>query len=114
MKDDKVYLQHIIESCEFIVRHTKKDPKAFSNNPLVRDATLRNLQTLAESASRVSLALKHLHPDVDWKGIAGFRNVLVHDYLGLDLKIVWDVIERDLPVLHKKIKAILSKLKENS
>ena len=75
---------------------------------------LRNLQVLAESSQRVSEQLKSEHPEIDWRGMAGLRNVLVHDYLRIDLDIVWNVIERDLPDLKTKTDAILQTLRERS
>ena len=71
---------------------------------------MRNLQTLAESPRRLSSPLKVNRPDVDWRGIAGFRNVAVHDYLGIDTQQIWHIVEHDLPELKPKITAILASL----
>ena len=70
---------------------------------MVQDAVVRNLQTLAESTQRLSASLKATEPDVPWDSIAGFRNVLVHNYLGIDLELVWNVVETDLPELKSAI-----------
>lgn len=70
---------------------------------MVQDAVVRNLQTLAESTQRLSASLKATEPDVPWDSIAGFRNVLVHNYLGIDLESVWSVVETDLPELKSAI-----------
>lgn len=64
---------------------------------LIQDGVIRNFQTLAESSQRLSEHLKASQPAVDWKGLAGFRNVLVHDYLGVDLELVHRAVERDVP-----------------
>lgn len=75
---------------------------------MIQDATLRRLQTLAESTQRLSEDLKAKATEIEWRSISGFRNILVHDYLsGIDLKIIGDVIEQDLPDLEEKIKTIL-------
>lgn len=66
---------------------------------LIQDGALRNLQTLAESSQRLSESFKESHPDVDWKSLAGFRNVLVHDDLGIDLELVYRVVHDDIPKL---------------
>ncbi len=66
---------------------------------LIQDAVLRNLQVLAESTQRLSDQLKTAHAEVPWREIAGLRNILVHDYLGVDLEHVWRILERDLPKL---------------
>jgi len=72
---------------------------AFYDSHLVQDAVVRNLQILAESTQRLSGPLKATEPTVPWNAIAGFRNLLVHNYLGIDLAAVWGVVEKDLPAL---------------
>jgi len=74
---------------------------------MIQDAVLRNLHTLSESTQRLSDALKVHYPEVDWTSIAAFRNVVVHDYLGIDLPRVWDIVERDLPDLKRAISTML-------
>ena len=64
---------------------------------------MRNLQTLAESTQRLSRSLKATEPAVPWSAISGFRNILVHNYLGIDLAAVWSVVEKDLPELELAI-----------
>ncbi len=67
---------------------------------------MRNLQVLAESVQRLSDSLRQRYPDVEWRNIAAFRNVAVHDYLGLDFKQIWNIVEDDLPVLKRQIETI--------
>ena len=79
---------------------------------MVQDAVARNLQTLAEASGRLSEAAKERVAEVPWRAITGFRNVLVHGYLGIDADVVWRVIERDLPPLKSallKLQATLEK-----
>ena len=71
----------------------------------LQDAVVRNLQIMAESSQRLSDEEKSKHPAIPWRDIAGFRNILVHDYLGLDLDIIWSVVEQDLPSLRDALKA---------
>ena len=85
MKDDAVYLQHILECI---------------------DGVIRNLQTLGQSVLKLSEPFKSSHPEVDWKSIVGLRNVLVHDYLGVSVTRVWEIVEQDLPVLKAKVLAV--------
>jgi uncharacterized protein with HEPN domain len=92
MKDDKLYLIHITESIEKIESYIAgQDFSAFMKNTLVQDAVLRNLQVLAESTQRLSDDFKTHHPEIEWYKIAGLRNILVHDYLGIDFETVWAV-----------------------
>ncbi len=107
MKDDKLYVIHIWESIRRIQDYAKDGEIAFRKSTIAQDAILRNLHTLTESTQRLSASVKEKNPDVDWRGISGFRNVLVHDYLGIDLDYVWRVIVRDLPTLKEKIRKIL-------
>jgi uncharacterized protein with HEPN domain len=108
MKDDKLYLIHIGECIERVETYVGEGGKdLFMASTLIQDAVLRNLQTLAESTQRLSNSLKAAHPEVEWYKIAGFHNVLVHDYLGVDLERVWLMVERDLPDFRRAIEAML-------
>ena len=91
MKDDKLYLIHITECIERIESYTHQTSKeTFQNTPLIQDAVIRNLQILAESAQRLSDRIKQTQQKIDWYRISGFRNILVHDYLGIDLEKIWN------------------------
>ena len=68
---------------------------------------MRNLQTIGQSVSRLSEALREAHPEINWRSIIGLRNVLVHDYLGMNLECIWDIIERDVPDLQRTVEMIL-------
>ena len=97
---DRVYLEDIIESAQLIQDYTQNDKNRFLNDRLVQDGVMRRLQTMAESTQRLSDDLKQQAPNIDWRGLSGFRNVLVHDYLnGIDLERVWNAIANDLPKL---------------
>lgn len=108
MKDDRLYLIHISECIERIESYAKDiDKQEFANSTLLQDAIIRNLQVLSESTQRLSEEIKERESEIDWFEIAGFRNVLVHDYLGLDIERVWNILEKDLPVLKKAIQKML-------
>ena len=107
MKDDRLYLIHIVECIQRIEHYTTEGREVFLMDTRTQDAVLRNLHTLAESTQRVSEELRAAHPEVEWRGIAEFRNVVVHDYLGIDVEEIWDVVHDDLPDLKAKIAAIL-------
>jgi uncharacterized protein with HEPN domain len=108
VKDDRLYLIHIRECIERIERYTAGGREEFLVSTLVQDAAVRNLQILAESTKRLSRTVREAHPEVDWRAIDGLRNVLVHDYLGVDVERVWQIVERDLPALKQKVTVILS------
>jgi uncharacterized protein with HEPN domain len=85
VKDDRVYLIHICECIERIERYTEDGAEVFFADTKTQDAVLRNLHILSESTQHLSKTLKVSHPEVDWRGLSGFRNILVHDYLGINL-----------------------------
>ena len=99
MKDDSLYMLHIKECIGRIEQYVSEGKDAFLADTKTQDAVLRNLQILAESTQRLSDELKLKHPDVDWRGISGFRNVLVHEYLGISQERVWEIITQDLAEL---------------
>lgn len=108
MKDDRLYLIHISESVDRIESYTAGlDFSAFKKQAMVQDAVLRNLQVLAESTQRLSEDFKSRNPEIEWYQIAGLRNILVHDYLGIDLETVWAVVENNLPELKEVIRVAL-------
>lgn len=81
--------------------------KAFFQDTKTQDAVLRKLQILAESSKRLSIPLKEAHPEVDWRELAGFRNIVVHDYFGINMILVWQIVRDRLPELKGKVAAIL-------
>lgn len=107
MKDDRVYFEHILLCIEKIETYTELDKSLYMESTIIQDAVVRNLQVLAESTQRISDKVKTNYPDTEWQAISGFRNILVHDYLGLDLKLIWSVVEKRLPPLRLKIEKML-------
>ena len=73
---------------------------------------MRNLEIIGEATKHLSQALKDTHPDISWKPIAGMRDKLIHDYFGINLQLVWDVVERDLPTLKIRITQLLTSLEK--
>ena len=107
MKDDSVYLQHILECIHRVEGDTSKGKKHFLGSTTHQDAVLRNLQAMSESTQRVSDSAKALRPNVEWEKIAAFRNVLVHNYLGIDLEQIWSIVNDDVPTLKQAILEII-------
>jgi uncharacterized protein with HEPN domain len=107
MKDDGVYLLHILECIRRIEEDTAAGKNSFLQSHTLQDAVLRNLQTLAESTQRLSDSVKMRYPQIEWHRIAAFRNILVHDYLGIDIERVWEITQRDVPELKRTVTEIL-------
>jgi uncharacterized protein with HEPN domain len=99
---DLVYIQHILECIQQIKDYSKNGKDDFKTNMMAQDAILKRLQIMAESTQRLSDEIKAQITGIDWRNIAGFRNILVHDYLGgINLEIVWEIVENYLPDLEE-------------
>ncbi|TAH45070.1 MAG: DUF86 domain-containing protein [Betaproteobacteria bacterium] len=105
---DRIYLAHMLDCIDRVFEYAGGDEERFRGSRLVQDAIVRNLQTLAESSQRLSDPIKATEPGTPWRAIAGFRNILVHDYLALDLDAVWLVVSRELPPLQDALKRMCS------
>jgi uncharacterized protein with HEPN domain len=107
MKDDIVYLRHLQECIRRIEEDVAEGKDRFLASHTLQDAVLRNLQTMAESTQHLSEDLKAQHPEIDWRRIAAFRNVLVHDYLGIDVERIWEITQCDVPELKNAVSSML-------
>ena len=79
----------------------------FESDERTVDAVLRNLEVIGEAARHVPDQLRRMYPDIPWRKIVGLRNVVIHEYFGVDLEIIWEIITRDLPDLKNKIVSML-------
>ena len=107
---DRVLLAHMRDCLDRIFEYANAERARFDGSRLVQDAVIRNLQTLAESSQRLSSEIKATEPQVPWRELAGFRNVLVHGYLGVDLGAVWLVVEQDLPALTPAVDRMVARV----
>lgn len=107
MNRDLAYLRHIRESIRRVEENTAGGREPFMTAHTLQDAVLRNLQTMAEATQRLSETAKAQHPEIPWPQIAAFRNVLVHNYLGVDLERVWLVVHRDVPALKRAVDRLI-------
>ena len=93
-----------------ISEYTGHERARFEGPNLIQDAVVRNLQTLTESSQRLSADIKSTEPLIPWRELSGFRNVIVHDYMGLDLDAVWLVVAQDLPALSEALNRMMQRL----
>jgi uncharacterized protein with HEPN domain len=108
-KDPLVYIDDIRDSIEAIKRYTAGLTKEnFSSSTEKQDAVYRRLEVIGEAANRLSDEFKSQYPLIPWYQIVGMRNVLVHEYDSIDLDLVWETVQRDIPKLEKYIKSIPS------
>jgi len=112
-KDYRIYLDDILDSIGKIEAYTKGiSYEGFAKNSLVVDGVVRNLEVIGEAVKKLPADMKRKHPDIEWKKIAGLRDILIHEYSGIDLRIVWDVVENKVPELRDSIKSITNGLKD--
>ena len=107
---DKANLLAILDAIHKIERYTKviRTPEEFHQKDLVFDATLMNFVVIGEMVDRLSDEVKSRAQKVDWQKVKDFRNLVAHDYLGIDAEEVWQIIQEDLPVLKHSIQGLLS------
>ena len=99
---------HIRDAIRQIVEYTAIRKEEFCADRKTQDAVVRNLEIIGEATKRLSSSLKSAHPDIAWKPIAGMRDKLIHDYFGVNVELVWEVVERDLPLLYDKVTRLLA------
>ena len=103
---DQVYVEHMLDCIARIEEYTQLARSRFFSSKLIQDAVVRNLQVLAESSQRLSEEAQSAEAQIPWRSIAGFRNILVHDYLGLDMETIWNVVEKELPPLRAALERL--------
>jgi uncharacterized protein with HEPN domain len=111
MKDDKLYLIHIWECIKKIESYSTEGKVAFLASNMMQDAIIRNFEIIGEATKHLSPELRQSHPKIQWRGLAGFRDVLIHNYMGVDLGEIWNIIENELPQIKSSLKALLVELR---
>jgi len=108
MKENKTYLLHIIEAIEKVNEYTKSETyESFLKNDLVFDAVMRKLEVIGEASCNVSEDFQEQNSQIPWGKMIGMRNKLIHEYFGVDKKVVWKTCKDDLPELKKLIEAVI-------
>lgn len=110
MRDNRLYLSNIKECIERIESYTSEGREAFMQTPMIQDAVIRNFEIIGEATKRLSAELRISYPKIQWQQIAGFRDVLIHDYLKVNLNLIWGVVEKNLPELKGTVEEILQNM----
>lgn len=106
-KGDRVYLEHILGAVRRVEEYTASGREVFLQNSMVQDAVLRNLEVIGEAVKQLSPGLRARSPEVPWSRIAGMRDVLIHQYFGVDLDTVWNTVERRIPEVAAAVERLL-------
>jgi uncharacterized protein with HEPN domain len=110
VKDERLYLSNIQECIERIEEYTKGGKEEFMQTKMIQDAVIRNFEIIGEATKRLSPELRSKYSDVPWQQMAGLRDVLIHDYLKVNLNLVWQIIEQNLSDLKRQVTAIMENL----
>ena len=109
--DDRAYLLHVQDAITQIAAYTASGEAAFRENRQVQDAVIRNFEIIGEAVKHVSAGLRSRYPEIPWKQIAGMRDEMIHEYFGVDIAIVWDTVQNDLPKLKQTVDQLLAEAK---
>ena len=107
MKDDRIYLEHILQSIDRILSYISDKTRIdFEEDFKTQDAVVRQLEIIGEATKRISMDFRRKHKEIPWSDMAGMRDILIHDYIDVDFEIVWKTASEQIPVL----KRLLGKL----
>ncbi len=106
MRGDDFYLTHIAERIGRIEAYTSEGKEGFLSSTLTQDAVIRSFEVIGEAVKQLSPAVREQAPDVPWRSIAGFRDVLIHNYIGVDVALVWETVEVQVPVLKRAVQRL--------
>ncbi|WP_353722338.1 DUF86 domain-containing protein [Dyadobacter sp. 676] len=107
---DRARLLHILEAIQYINSFiTGKIKNDIYDDPMLRFAIERQLEIIGEAANHLSQDLKSTHPEIEWRKIVAFRHFVAHEYFGIDLELVWDIVINKIPPLHETISTLLDR-----
>lgn len=110
-KDPKIFLEHILESIGRIEDNIEGlSEEKFSRAVTIQDAVVRRLEIIGEAVRNIPDSFRKKHTKIPWKKIAGLRDILIHEYFGVDMDLVWKISKKDIPKLKKQISALIEKL----
>ena len=113
MKHESVFLKHILDEINFLIRETKNvEFEELMQKEVLKRACARSLEVIGEAIKNISTDFREKYDDIEWKKWTGLRNKIIHYYFGVNWDIVWDIIKNRLPELKERIEAILEQIDE--
>ncbi len=108
---DKIRLLHIIDAADELKSYVEGAGfEDFQEQSMMKNACIRQLEIIGEACNRLSEELRNENPQVAWRSIVRLRNILIHQYFGVDAKVVWDIIQNDLPQLENQARLLIKRL----
>lgn len=108
MKDNKVFLKHILDEINFLIQNTDRiNFEEFKKDEILKRASTRSIEVIGEAVKNISPDFKKKYKDIEWKKIAGMRDKVIHFYFGVNWDVVWDVIKNKVPKLKEQVEKIL-------
>ncbi len=106
-RDIKLFLEDILESIKAIEEYSKgMNKEKLELSRLIQNAIIREIEIIGEAVKNIPINIKNEHKEIEWRKIAGMRDIIIHGYFRVDLNAVWNVIEKDIPILKKQIEKL--------
>ena len=110
-KDITVFLKHIIESAELIEEYLEnKQLEEFLKSKILQDSVIRRLEIIGEAVKNIPDNFKNSYPELPWRKMAGLRDILIHQYFGIDMELTWEIAKNNVPELKLEIKSVLTRI----
>ena len=110
-RDIRLYLDDILQSCRKILRYTEgMDFTQFQDDERTYDAVIRNLEIIGEASRNLPSEIKHRYPEIEWRSISAFRNIVAHEYFAIKSEIVWDIIRNKIPEIQQQFQYLLKEI----
>ena len=108
---DRIRIQHILDAiCEIEKYVENRNFDDFMNDSMFRFACIKQLEIIGEASNHITIETKTEFQEIEWQQIVGMRNVFIHEYFGIDLSVAWEIIEKDIPDIKKKLDNVLNEL----